>query len=258
MCATREDRYQAQSSRTEKLTPASGISARWCVGGTLGWRLLTPVRAFRLQGPSSVTDSLRSRAGEDSLLWMEMRSVDLHVNQRSAMRIRSLRGQIVTTTHTCVNHYNGNYVPFDVTRCAYMADIITDGGDSGSPVFKWSSTSGNSALLVGTLFGSVGGGAVFSKFSRIASEMGGSMIVAYVDERPLGADQRTELPAGGDCRTVDGEPVRGHTAVHVHLDRGRPNDHEHVDSELHVPNHRRTDHQSDTGRRRGGDGNQDV
>lgn len=90
-------------------------------------------------------------------------------------------------TNTCANHYNGNYPPFDVTRCAYMADYISDGGDSGGPVFKWSSTSGNSALLVGTHFGTIGGTPVFSKFSRIASEMGGTMVVAYVDERPLGA-----------------------------------------------------------------------
>ena len=80
----------------------------------------------------------------------------------------------------------GAYVPFNITRCAYSADLILDGGDSGGPVFKWSSTSGNSALLLGTVIGKLHG-AAFSKFSRIASEMGGSMIVAYVDERPLGA-----------------------------------------------------------------------
>lgn len=90
-------------------------------------------------------------------------------------------------TSTCVDHYYGSYVPFNITRCAYAANYIADIGDSGGPVFKWSSTSGNSALLMGTHFGSVGSDRVFSKFSRIASEMGGTMIVAYVDERPLGA-----------------------------------------------------------------------
>lgn len=90
-------------------------------------------------------------------------------------------------TSTCVDHYRGSYFPFDVTRCAYAANYISNEGDSGGPVFKWSSTSGNSALLMGTNFGQVGADAVFSKFSRIKSEMGGTMVVAYVDERPLGA-----------------------------------------------------------------------
>ena len=87
-------------------------------------------------------------------------------------------------TETCANIYKGSFPPpYDLTRCAYKADYISDGGDSGSPVFKWSS--GNSVLLLGTHIGR-DGDASFSKFSRIASEMGGSMLVAAVDERPLG------------------------------------------------------------------------
>jgi hypothetical protein len=38
--------------------------------------------------------------GEDSLLWMEMRNVDLHIDARSAMRVRSLRGQVITEPGT--------------------------------------------------------------------------------------------------------------------------------------------------------------
>jgi hypothetical protein len=38
------------------------------------------------------------RTEQDSALWMEMRNVDLHINPRSAMHVRSLRGRVVTTT----------------------------------------------------------------------------------------------------------------------------------------------------------------
>jgi hypothetical protein len=45
----------------------------------------------------SASDSARTRAGQDSLLWMEMRNVDLHINPHDVMRIKSLRGQVRTT-----------------------------------------------------------------------------------------------------------------------------------------------------------------
>ena len=41
-----------------------------------------------------------SGANGDSILWMEMRNVDLHVDQRNAMRVRSLRGQVLTKPGT--------------------------------------------------------------------------------------------------------------------------------------------------------------
>ncbi|HEY9228093.1 MAG TPA: hypothetical protein VIP11_15660, partial [Gemmatimonadaceae bacterium] len=34
---------------------------------------------------------------EDSVLWMEMQNVDLHIDAKSAMRVRSLRGEVVST-----------------------------------------------------------------------------------------------------------------------------------------------------------------
>jgi hypothetical protein len=33
----------------------------------------------------------------DSILWIEMRNVDLHINERNVMHVRSLRGQVVST-----------------------------------------------------------------------------------------------------------------------------------------------------------------
>ena len=37
------------------------------------------------------------RGAPDSLLWIEMRNVDLHINAQNVMRIRSLRGQVLPT-----------------------------------------------------------------------------------------------------------------------------------------------------------------
>lgn len=52
---------------------------------------------FTLSARQSAADSAQPRTGPDSLLWIEMRNVDLHINPRSFMRIKSLRGQVVTT-----------------------------------------------------------------------------------------------------------------------------------------------------------------
>jgi hypothetical protein len=64
----------------------------------LGWRPIVPVRASAARDLSRAPDSARPRSANDSSLWMEMRNVDLHINPRSAMHIRSLRGQVLTTT----------------------------------------------------------------------------------------------------------------------------------------------------------------
>lgn len=64
------------------------------------WRPVTPVRAFALDDSATASDSVRARAANDSLLWMEMRNVDLHINPKSAMHVRSLRGQVLTTPGT--------------------------------------------------------------------------------------------------------------------------------------------------------------
>jgi hypothetical protein len=63
----------------------------------LAWRPVTAVRAAMLHGAPSVHAAARPRSDSVHVLWMEMRNVDLHVDPRNAMRIRSLRGQVVPT-----------------------------------------------------------------------------------------------------------------------------------------------------------------
>ena len=60
---------------------------------SLGW---PPSAAVR--GAAPAPNIARPRADSAHLLWMEMRNVDLHIDPRNAMRIRSLRGQVVPTT----------------------------------------------------------------------------------------------------------------------------------------------------------------
>jgi hypothetical protein len=64
----------------------------------LGWRPVVPARASAERELPHSPDSARARTANESSLWMEMRNVDLHINPRSAMHIRSLRGQVLTTT----------------------------------------------------------------------------------------------------------------------------------------------------------------
>ena len=47
-----------------------------------------------------VADSAQSGARPDSVLWIEMRNVDMHINPRSVMRIKSLRGQVTTDSES--------------------------------------------------------------------------------------------------------------------------------------------------------------
>jgi hypothetical protein len=66
---------------------------------TLVSRSATSVDASERDGSPRATASARVGTGrDDSLLWIEMRNVDLHINALSAMRIRSLRGQVIPTT----------------------------------------------------------------------------------------------------------------------------------------------------------------
>src|SRR4051812_12952715 len=60
---------------------------------SLGW----PPSAA-VHGAAPAPSIARPRADSAHLLWMEMRNVDLHIDPRNAMRIRSLRGQVVPTT----------------------------------------------------------------------------------------------------------------------------------------------------------------
>jgi len=64
----------------------------------LGWRPITPVRVSSLDASPSTAGAARLRTEQDSVLWMEMRNVDLHINARSAMHVRSLRGRVLPTT----------------------------------------------------------------------------------------------------------------------------------------------------------------
>lgn len=47
--------------------------------------------------PSEAASGAPAPAIADSVLWMEMRNVDLHINERNVMHVRSLRGQVVST-----------------------------------------------------------------------------------------------------------------------------------------------------------------
>jgi hypothetical protein len=74
--------------------------AFFIVGGAavaLGGRTVSSLHSFGQGSAGSSGDPTPRRSGQDSLLWMEMRNVDLHIDQRSAMRVKSLRGQVITT-----------------------------------------------------------------------------------------------------------------------------------------------------------------
>ena len=70
----------------------SGVAAAGLV-----WGPGAAVRAAAPNGGPSATGPARARIDGEQPLWMEMRNVDLHIDPKSAMRIRSLRGQVVPT-----------------------------------------------------------------------------------------------------------------------------------------------------------------
>jgi hypothetical protein len=47
--------------------------------------------------PFEAAAGVPAPAAADSVLWIEMRNVDLHINERNVMHVRSLRGQVVST-----------------------------------------------------------------------------------------------------------------------------------------------------------------
>lgn len=49
-----------------------------------------------LMRPASPATRVASSAAADSILWIEMRNVDLHIDPKNAMRVRSLQGQVMT------------------------------------------------------------------------------------------------------------------------------------------------------------------
>ena len=65
----------------------------------LAWQQTSLARAAVMRATSSTTDA-RAATAADSILWIEMQNVDLHINPRNAMRIRSLRGQVMTKPGT--------------------------------------------------------------------------------------------------------------------------------------------------------------
>ncbi|HKP14587.1 MAG TPA: hypothetical protein VJT85_00915 [Gemmatimonadaceae bacterium] len=69
-------------------------------GLALAWEHATIARAAMHRPTPIASDRAASRAESDSMLWMEMRNVDLHINPRSAMHVRSLRGQVLTKPGT--------------------------------------------------------------------------------------------------------------------------------------------------------------
>ena len=69
-------------------------------GLALAWEHTTIARAAMHRPAPSVTGRTTSRSGSDSTLWIEMRNVDLHIDQRNAMRVRSLRGEVLSKPGT--------------------------------------------------------------------------------------------------------------------------------------------------------------
>jgi hypothetical protein len=62
--------------------------------GLSGWRSArSPTRS-----DPAARESAGRPARDDSTLWIEMRNVDLHINARQVMRVRSIRGQVVSST----------------------------------------------------------------------------------------------------------------------------------------------------------------
>jgi len=48
--------------------------------------------------PSDVAPESATKTVADSILWIDMRNVDLHIDERHVMHVRSLRGQVVSST----------------------------------------------------------------------------------------------------------------------------------------------------------------
>jgi len=59
--------------------------------------LLAPAQVGQLRASQTTVDSTKRPEHADSTLWIEMRAVDLHVNEENALRISVLRGQVEST-----------------------------------------------------------------------------------------------------------------------------------------------------------------
>lgn len=69
-------------------------------GLAVAWQQTSLARAAMNRDAPSAARHAASDAGGDSILWMEMRNVDLHVDPRNAMHVRSLRGEVLTKPGT--------------------------------------------------------------------------------------------------------------------------------------------------------------
>ena len=69
-------------------------------GLAFAWEQTSLARAAVNRDAPSATRRAASGTDGDSILWMEMRNVDLHIDRQNAMRVRSLRGQVLTKPGT--------------------------------------------------------------------------------------------------------------------------------------------------------------
>jgi hypothetical protein len=90
------DGVSGTSSALEEVMNARIIAALGIAACAAAWAATRGAHTAVASPVESASRPLTS--GEDSLLWMEMRNVDLRIDARSAMRVRSLRGQVVPVT----------------------------------------------------------------------------------------------------------------------------------------------------------------
>ena len=120
-----------------------------------------------------------------------------------------------TVENTCVDHHNGTWPGRYTTTCAYEADLREDPGDSGGPVFTLEG--GDAVGLVGTIIGSNGDYAVFSRYSRIVSEMGGT--IQTVRGVNLSTPSNIGGSVSGEHPVVSWNAVSGATHYYVYAQR---------------------------------------
>jgi hypothetical protein len=85
-------------------------------------------------------------------------------------------------TNTCEDHQDGTWGGAKITRCVYRAGLVTDGGDSGGPV--WVDYNGTWVKFAGILLGEIGDRMVFSKWSRVVSDLGSINILGGTAPTP--------------------------------------------------------------------------
>src|SRR5262245_34868307 len=79
------------------------MRVRWIVGlalasGVGAWALACTAAAASPMIAGSPPPAPVPRNGHDSTLWIDMQNVNLRIDQKNAMRVRTLHGQVVPTT----------------------------------------------------------------------------------------------------------------------------------------------------------------